>query len=527
MSKQKKSKEPIITRFPPEPSGYLHAGHLKAMYTNLLTAEKSGGHTILRFDDTNPSTSKQEYVDNIISVLKEYDLLKKFKNGENPSFASDYFDEMLNSIEFLLSQGDAYIDESSAKEIFTQRHLLKPSPYRESSIEYNLGKWFQFKNGKLPTAICRLKISYNSPNAALRDPIVYRYNNEDHYRTGDKYKIYPTYDIACPVADSIDGITMAMRTSEFNERNDLAKWFFKKIPLLRQVKYISYSRLSFEYSILSKRKIRELIEKKIVEDWDDPRLDTLVAELRKGIVPLTWYNYFSKHGVSTTNSVEEWDKIYSINRKIIDNTSFRITALSQNTWELDIEDLPFSLRDDVLKEVPWSPKDKDNKLGNKEIFLSDNLLIDNSDAKLIKEDDLVYLLNFRVIRIVSIDKENRKMKGVCYNEEFHFKDIPWKISWLTRNEINTPVKTTYYQYLITKQTIAKDENVDDYLNIDSKKSIDLLLSHNKKVLKKGMIIQLVRFGFYIVDSVEPLNLIFIKEPGNKLQYLLDELKIIS
>lgn len=516
----------IVTRFPPEPSGHPHAGHLKAIYANLQTAQKSKGYTILRFDDTNPSTSKQEYVDSILTSLDDYGLLEKFKNGNNPSYASNYFDVMMNVMKKLIIQGDAYLDKSTPDEISTQRHEMKPSPYRDMSPDENLMMWNDFVAGKLPSVVGRFKISFNSPNASLRDPIVYRYNNSLHFRTGDKYKIYPTYDLACPVTDSLDGVTLAMRTSEFNEKNDLCKWFFKKLPDMRPVSYKSYSRLVFEYSILSKRKIKELIDNNIIESWDDPRLDTLSAELRKGIVPQTWHNYFTKHGISSSNSVEEWDKIYNINRKIIDTSSVRIMAITNNHWNLMIDDLPV-VENNVTKIVQWSPKDKHDNLGVKEIKLSSDLVIDDADAKLLKIGDLVYLLNFRAIKITSIDPVTRKISSICYesNESgiINFKEMNWIISWLTNEEycnLNLNAITTYYGYIITKQSITKDDNVDDYLNKDSKRHINLHISHNKNHLKKGQIIQLIRFGFYIVDSVEPLNLIFIREPGNRLQYLL-------
>ena len=519
----KGSKTPQVTRFPPEPSGYPHAGHLKAIFTNLKEAERTKGKTILRFDDTNPSTSKQEYVDNILMLLNEYHLLERFSNGHSPSYASDYFDQMLDITKQLISQGDAYVDESTPEEIRLQRSELKESPFRGVDPEVNLKKWDEFVAGKLPKCVVRLKISYNNPNACLRDPIVYRYNSDPHYRTGDKYCVYPTYDLACPVADSLDGVTLAMRTKEFTEKNDLAKWFFKKVPSLKSVVYKSYSRFVLEYSILSKRTIRKLKEDGVIDGWDDPRLDTLSAELRKGILPEAWEHYFQKHGTSNANGIEEWDKILKFNRNMIDDNCIRITAISQKMWQVAITGLN---EDEVsgTKSVPWSPKDKDGKkLGMKQIQVSNIVMIDEADATPLKVGHLVYLLNFRAIEIVRICPATKMIEAKAHNEEFQFKDIPWKISWITLQEImnHQTIKTTYYDYIITKPSITKDENVDDFLNTDSKSELYLNLSQNQKVLdRKGMIVQLVRFGYYIVDSVEPLNLVNIKEPGNKPQYLL-------
>lgn len=521
----KADKKPVVTRFPPEPSGHPHVGHLKAIYTSLKEAQKKKGTTILRFDDTNPSTSKQEYVDSIIKSLADYGLLEKFSNYKNPSFASDYFDDMFQYTETLIKQGDAYIDESTSVEIKQQRELFKQSPFRDISPEINLEKWVDFMAGKFPDYVVRLKINYKSSNASLRDPIIYRYNNEPHFRTGTKYCIYPTYDLACPITDSLDGVTLAMRTKEFTEKDGIATWIFEKLGL-RSVEYRSYSRFNLEYSILSKRKIKDLIDNGTIEDWSDPRLDTLSAELRKGILVKTWDNYFSKHGSSKSDSVDEWDKIYSVNRKFIDDESIRIIALSQNVWQLLITDLPDD-QNNVMKEIPWSPKDKLGKMGMAQIKLSNNLFIDDADVVdntntvFIKVGELVYLLNFRAIRITEINQELKIVKAICHNDAFEFKDIPWKISWLTNDEVTTlaPVKTTYYEYIITKPSVLKTEKVDDFLNTDSKKTSNLYLSYNQSVLKTGQIIQLVRFGFYIVDSIEPLNLIFIREPGDGLQYL--------
>jgi len=515
----KKEKSTVITRFPPEPSGYLHIGHLKAIYHNL----NKGSSTLLRFDDTNPTTSSQHYVDHIIEVLNQYGLLHYFSNWDSPSYASNYFNDLLNYQEQMIKQGDAYIDQLPHAEMIQLRHDSQPSPFRDVSIEDNLEKWAKFVNGDLPDAVVRLKISYNNANAALRDPVSYRTNITDsHYRTGRKFNVYPTYDFACPIIDSLDGITLAQRTNEFTDKNDVMKWVFKTLPHLKSVKYQSYSRLVFEYSILSKRKIRELTINGMVDGWDDPRLDTLVAGLSKGILPDTWKEFFTKHGVSNSNNVEDWDKLYNINRRLIDNISKRIMALGTDVWSLQITDEP-SLKH-TSKQVNWSPKDKTGeKMGYKTILLSDNLKIDALDAKLIKDGDLIYLLNFKAVQVTCIDVDAKIIKTVAYNEEFEFKNIPHIISWLTDDEYtkHIPIITTYYDYILTKQYLTKDDNTDDYLNPHTKTELKLHLSANQNVLQKGMIIQLVRFGFYIVNSIEPLNLIYIREPGNKHQYLLD------
>jgi glutamyl-tRNA synthetase len=517
---KKKTKTPEVTRFPPEPSGYPHSGHLKAIFTNLKEAEKTGGSTILRFDDTNPDTSKQEYVNSILTSLDKYGLLEQFSNGSKPSYASDYFSDMIDIALILIKQGDAYIDMSTSEEIKAQRYDLKPSPYQDTDPTVNTEKWSEFMAGKMPNAVVRFKIKFDAPNANLRDPIIYRYSNTPHFRTGTRFCVYPTYDFACPVADSLDGVTLALRTKEFTEKNDVCKWFFKKLNgVLRPVIYRTYARFVLEYSILSKRKIRNLIETGHVDGWDDPRLDTLTAELRKGILPEAWATYFNKHGSSNSDGIEKWDKVYKFNRTIIDSKALRVMALSQNNWQLFINKLSPDEKN-VQITVPWSPKDKDGKqLGMKQINLSDDLVIDEADAKPLKVGDLVYLLNFRAVKVTKINIDTKIVEVEPHDDPFEFKDIPWKISWLTRQEVTTasPVKTVYYDYIITKPSVTKDDDLLDYLTKESKKQLCLNLSHNQSALKPGMIVQLLRFGFYIVDSIEPLTLIYIKEPG----YLMD------
>ena len=511
----------VVTRFPPEPSGFLHLGHLKAIYGNLITASKKKGYTIFRLDDTNPSTSKQEFVDDIVSVLKKLELYDKF---QKTSYASDYFDNLLEYQKLLIQKALAYFDHSDSSEISKLRNAKEPSSYRETTPDENLSKWDSFIKGELKDVVLRLKIDYNNGNAALRDPIAYRLNLDPHYRTGTKYKVYPTYDFACPIVDSLDGVTLAMRTNEFTDKDGIAKWIFENLPDLKKVKYQSFSRLQFEYSLLSKRKIRELVENKTVDGWEDPRLDTLVAIKRKGLLMETFESFFKSNGISKANKIEEWDRIYSINRKIIDQSSKRITALGHDQWDLEIEDHPdFENFDQVLeREVSWSPRNPD--LGKKKILLSPRIRIDHQDAKLIKEDDLVYLLEFCGIKILSMDFEKKIIKAQYGDQEIPLNQIPHKISWLSQKEIQTGLvaETFYYDYLLNQPTITKDESVSRLLRKNTKETLNLHLSQNAKDLELGQIVQLVRFGFYKVDSLSPLRLIYIREPGNKKQYLLRE-----
>lgn len=513
-----------ITRFPPEPSGHLHVGHLKAIIFNLKKgAWSKNGKTILRFDDTNPSTARQEYVDSILEILKKYNLLENFFKI---TYSSDYFETLLNYQKELIEQGLAYFDYSSKDEISLLRGQKKPSPYRDRGIEENLSDFDLFLKGKLPDVVLRLKINYQSSNSAMRDPISYRFSDQVHYRTGNQYLVYPTYDWACHIIDSLEGVTLAMRTTEYNEKEGVGKWIQEKLGL-RIVKYQTYSRLQFEYSLLSKRKIKKLIDDKRLSDFDDPRLDTLSGLLARGILPETFFKFFDKYGITKGVQIEEWDKVYHLNRNLIDQIAPRVFAIGngnqkgKEAWTLMIRNLKES-----QIEVPINPKKKE--IGNTQIAVSSNLIIDHYDASLIKEGDFLLLLNWNQVKVDKIDSSKRYIKGeMIFNDSDKklIKEIPHKISWLDERDTSYhTIKTNYYPYLLTEKSLTKEQDPINYLSEPLENNINLLVSSKINDFEDGEIVQLIRFGFYkIKDTNMGRELIYIREPANRKQYLLDKL----
>ena len=276
----------VQTRFPPEPNGYLHIGHAKAIYIDFKTAEKYGGICNLRFDDTNPVKEDVEYVDAIMEDIKWLG----FK-WANVYYASDYFDFLFECAVKLIKQGDAYVCDLSADEIREYRGTLtepgKNSPYRDRSVEENLDLFYRMAKGEFPdgSRVLRAKIDMASPNLNMRDPVMYKIAHVPHHQTGDKWCIYPMYDFAHPLSDAKEGVTYSLCSLEFENHRPLYNWFIEKIGFKEPPKQIEFARLNLNYSVMSKRKLLEMVNKKIVSGWDDPRMPTLCGLRRRGYPP--------------------------------------------------------------------------------------------------------------------------------------------------------------------------------------------------------------------------------------------------
>jgi glutaminyl-tRNA synthetase len=293
----------IITRFPPEPNGYLHIGHAKSICLNFGLAREFGGRTHLRFDDTNPSREEQEYVDSIMEDVKWLG----FDWGGHLYFASDYFSQMYDLAVRLVRAGRAYVDDLSADEIRKHRGTLteagKESPFRSRSIEENLDLFTRMKNGEFAdgSRVLRAKIDMASPNLNLRDPVMYRILHESHHRTGDEWCIYPMYDWAHGIEDSIERITHSICTLEFEDHRPLYDWFLDQLGVYRP-RQIEFARLNLNYTVMSKRKLLELVETRIVSGWDDPRMPTVSGLRRRGYTPDSIRDFADKIGVAKRDS---------------------------------------------------------------------------------------------------------------------------------------------------------------------------------------------------------------------------------
>ena len=293
----------IITRFPPEPNGYLHIGHAKSICLNFGLAKEFNGTVNMRFDDTNPLKEDEEYVN---SIKNDIEWLG-FK-WNNLYFASDYFDEMYNRAVLLIKKGKAYVDDLSADEIRETRGTLtepgKESPYRNRSIEENLDLFERMKNGEFANGekVLRAKIDMSSPNINFRDPVIYRISHASHHNTGDKWCIYPMYSFAHPLEDAIEGITHSICTLEFEDQRPLYDWVVRECEMENTPRQIEFARLNLTNSVMSKRKLKLLVDEGITDGWDDPRMPTISGVRRRGYTPESIRNFCAEIGVSKADS---------------------------------------------------------------------------------------------------------------------------------------------------------------------------------------------------------------------------------
>ena len=294
----------IVTRFPPEPNGYLHIGHAKSILLNSGLAKKYNGQFNLRFDDTNPTKEKTEFVE---SITKDVEWLGADFRGEI-FFASNYFDQMYEAAVKLIKKGKAYVCDLSADEIREYRGTLtepgKNSPYRDRSIEENLALFEAMKNGEFPdgSKVLRAKIDMSSPNINMRDPVIYRIARMTHHNTGDKWCIYPMYDFAHPIEDAIEGVTHSICTLEFEDHRPLYDWVVNELEYEHPPKQIEFAKLYLTNVITGKRYIKKLVEDGIVDGWDDPRLVTIASLRRRGFTPEALKTFMELIGVSKSQA---------------------------------------------------------------------------------------------------------------------------------------------------------------------------------------------------------------------------------
>jgi len=317
----------IQTRFPPEPNGYLHIGHAKAICLNFELADEVGGRTNLRFDDTNPEKEEQEYVD---SIQKDIHWLGF--DWERLCFASDYFGQLYEWAIKLIKDGKAYVDDLTAEEIRQHRGTLtepgKDSPFRNRSVDENLDLFIRMKKGEFPdgSRVLRAKLDMASPNLNMRDPVMYRILHATHHRTGDKWCIYPMYDYAHGQSDSIEHVTHSMCSLEFADHQPLYKWFIENLGIFPS-QQIEFDRLSITYTLLSKRKLLQLVQEKHVSGWDDPRMPTLSGLRRRGFTPEALRSFVAAAGVSRTNGSTDIEMLEHFQRDDLNRRAQRGMAV--------------------------------------------------------------------------------------------------------------------------------------------------------------------------------------------------------
>jgi len=319
----------IVTRFPPEPNGYLHIGHAKSIALNFGIAKEFSGRCHLRFDDTNPTKEEQEYIDSIQADVRwlGYDW------GTNLFYASDYFERLYDWAEILIRNGDAYVDDQSQEEIRLTRGTLtepgKNSPYRHRPVEENLDLFRRMKAGEFPNGarVLRARIDMSSGNINLRDPVLYRILHATHPRTGDKWSIYPSYDYAHGQSDAIEGITHSICTLEFEDHRPLYEWLLDKLPVPSKPHQYEFARLNLTYTLLSKRVLTELVRGGHVAGWDDPRMPTIAGLKRRGVPPAAIRDFVKRIGVAKANSVVDVNMLEFSIREVLNRTALRRMAV--------------------------------------------------------------------------------------------------------------------------------------------------------------------------------------------------------
>ena len=501
----------VVTRFPPEPNGYLHIGHVKAICLNFGIAEEFDGLCNLRFDDTNPDAEEQEYVDGISNDVK---WLGFHWNGE-PRYASSYFDQLYTWALQLIEQGDAYVDLQTPEQIKLNRGSFVEagtnSPYRDASVAENLARFEQMRNGELGEgqAVLRAKIDMASPNVHMRDPILYRVLHSAHHQTGDKWKIYPMYDYAHPLSDAIEGISHSLCTLEFQDHRPFYDWIIAKVHSPAVPRQYESSRLNIDYTITSKRKLRKLVEGGHVQGWDDPRMPTVVGMRRRGFTPEGLRDFCKRVGVSKTDGIVDVAMLEFCIRQSLENTAARGMAvlnplkvtLTNLTADLDLSHARHPNVDMGERVIPLTREIYIDRKDFEEIAPKGfKRLIPEGEVRLrhayvIKCDEVIKDANGEVIELkCSIDPETlgknpegRKVKGV--------------IHWVSATK-GIPAEVRIYERLFTESDPEVGDDFLANLNPDSLQVVQAVLEPALALAKPEDRFQFERAGYFVADQYQ-------------------------
>jgi glutamyl-tRNA synthetase len=495
----------VVTRFPPEPSGYLHIGHAKAALLNDYFAHKKyKGTMILRFDDTNPSKEKQEFQD---SILKDCELL-----GVKPdriTYTSDYFEDLYKRAVQMIKDGNAYADNTPQEQLQKERMEKVESKHRNDSIEDNLAHFEEMKTGSEEGTkwFIRAKLDMSSNNGAMRDPVIYRCNPEAHHRTGTTWKIYPTYDFACPIVDSVEGITHALRTTEYNDRDPQYQWFLKTLNL-RHVYNWNFSRMNFIKTFLSKRKLNKVVDDGKVWGWDDPRMPTVRGIRRRGMTIPALQEFILKTGPSKNINLMDWSAFWATNKKYIDPVAPRYTAVeAANKVTCTVVGAPEAPRTEE-KDLHA----KNTEVGKKKVVYSKTIILDQEDARSFAQDEEITLMNWgnAIVRkkTHSLNPlnlvKNEEDKMVTELElELHLqgdvKKTSKKVTWLSTDQELVPITMYEFDYLISKDKLEEDDVLEEALNKVTEVKTEAVADCNVAALKEDDIVQFDRKGYFRID----------------------------
>lgn len=386
----------IVTRFPPEPNGYLHLGHAKSICLNFGLATDYNGRCHLRFDDTNPETEEVEYVESIKQDVKWLGV----DWGENLFFASDYFDQLYNWAEDLIRDGKAYVCSLNEEDLRKYRGDFntpgKDSPYRNRSVEENLDLFRRMKAGEFAEGqhVLRAKIDMKSPNMNMRDPLLYRIRKAHHHRSGDKWCIYPMYDYAHPLSDAIEHITHSICTLEFQDHRPFYDWCIDNVRVPAQPRQYEFARMNMTYLVMSKRKLLQLVKEKYVSGWDDPRMPTISGIRRRGYTPESMHRFAKRIGVAKAESLIDIEILESCVRDHLDEIAHRAMAVL-NPIKVVIDNVPVGHKEEILTSI----HPKNHELGKRTIYFTKEVYIDASDFMENPTEDFFRLAPGKEVRL--------------------------------------------------------------------------------------------------------------------------------
>ena len=504
----------IITRFPPEPNGYLHIGHAKSILLNFGLAEEFKGKTHLRFDDTNPVKEDTEYVESIKEDVKWLG-----GNWDELYFASDYFDEMYNRAVLLIKKGLAYVCDLTPEEAKEYRGTLtepgKESPYRNRSVEENLDLFERIKNGEFKDGekVLRAKIDMSSPNMNMRDPIIYRIAHATHHNTGDKWCIYPMYDFAHPLEDAIEHVTHSICTLEFEDHRPLYDWVVKECEMESQPRQIEFARLNMTNTVMSKRKLKQLVDEGIVDGWDDPRMPTISGLRRRGCTPEALKNFCAAIGVAKANSTVDSQMLDYFVREDLQMKAPNAMAVLR-PLKLVITNYP----EGQTEMLEVSNNAKDESFGKRLVPFSRELYIEQEDFMEVPIKKYFRLFPGNEVRLMGAyfvtctdvikDEEGNVTEIHCtYDPEtksgsgFTGRKVKGTIHWVDANNC-VPAEFRLYEPLILDDTEGNEgKHFLEQINPNSMEVLQGFIEptaiENAKPQDK---FQMVRNGFFNIDT---------------------------
>ena len=516
----------VVTRFPPEPNGYLHIGHAKSICLNFGLAREYGGVCHLRFDDTNPTKEDVEYVE---SIMEDVHWLG-FDWQDNLFYASDYFDQLYDYAEMLIKDGKAYVCDLSQEEIRATRGTLtipgKESPYRNRSVEENLDLFRRMKAGEFEegSRCLRAKIDMASPNLNMRDPVIYRIRKAEHHRTGNKWVIYPMYDYTHCISDAIERITHSLCTLEFEDHRPLYDWFLDQLPVPCHPQQIEFARLNLSYTVMSKRKLLELVQSGTVKGWDDPRMPTLAGMRRRGFTPEAIRDFVVRIGVAKADSLVDFELLQFCVREDLNKRANRVMAVL-HPLKVTIENYP----EDQIEEFEAINNPEDESAGTRMVPFCKYLYIEQEDfnenppkgwhrlspGAEVRLKHAYYITCKEVIK----DPDGNVTELICtYDPSSRggwtpdARKVKGTIHWVSAKH-NIDAEVRLYENLFTIPNIndiEEGKDYRDYLNPNSLKVIkNCKLEPSLKDVKIGEKFQFLRQGYFSVDYDSTLdNLVF-------------------